>query len=118
MNNKEIRLEILLDYYVAERSQTRYTEQNNERLREIDAQRYNFNFGYLIKRKLIEGSVHYGTRGIPKYAATGGITANRIDVVEHFVDECVSKSKRSVRTTLTNLGSYIEKILELFTIWS
>ena len=64
LNDKQIRLEILLDYYKAMRNQTGIPHQeNNEKLKNIDRREYNFNYGYLVKHNLVHGQIDHTDDG-------------------------------------------------------
>jgi len=49
LNDKQIRLEILLDYYKSTRNQTGISNQKDNEIREIDSEDYDFNYGVLVK---------------------------------------------------------------------
>lgn len=119
MNDKQIRLEILLDYYKAMRNQTRIPHQeDNERLKETDVKDYNFNYGYLVKHYLVEGQAHHSDDGTEYFTPVGGITGAGMDIVENFIDDCVENAQKATNKIIDNTLSYLNKLVELFTIWT
>ena len=119
MNDKQIRLEILLDYYKAMRNQTRIPlQENSEKLRDIAKKDYDFNYGYLVKHYLVDGQSHYSTDGIEHITPNGGITGSGMDIVETFIDNCIDDVKKVENKIIDNALSYLDKITELLIIWS
>ena len=116
MDDKQIRLEILLDYYKAMRNQTEIPgHKDNEKYGKLDKKDYDFNYGYLVKHDLVKGSSHYSSNGVEYFAPNGGITGDGIDVVENFIDRCVDGLENK---TIEKSLSYMDKILELVSLWS
>ena len=119
MNDKEIRLEILTQFYKSARNNTKIPYQSdNEQLKLIPDNIYNFNYGYLVKKGLLKGSIDYSDDGTECATPTGGITSDGIDIVEDFVDRCVEEIKNSKNQMIDNSLSTIEKLTELALIWS
>ena len=118
LNDNQIRLEILLDYYKAMRNQSRIPHQgDNEKLKEIDHKEYDFNYGYLVKHKLVEGSIHYSDDGAEHFTSNGGITGIGMDIVEQFIDNCIDSIEKTKKNIDKNI-SYFDKIVELVSIWA
>ena len=119
MNDKQIRLEILLDYYKAMRNQTIIPgQENSEKLRDIDRKDYQFNYGHLIKHHLLNGESHFSTDGIEHFSPTGGITEHGLDIVETFVEKCVENVKQSENKIIDKTMSILNTISELVSIWA
>jgi hypothetical protein len=119
LNDNQIRLEILLDYYKAMRNQTGIPEQeDNEKLREIDEKDYEFNYGYLVKHDLVKGEITPSDDGIEYFTPNGGITGYGMDVVERFIDGCVENTEKVENKIIDKTLSTLDKIMELATIWT
>ena len=119
MNDKQIRLEILLDFYKAMRNQTPIPgQEDSEKLREIDGKDYQFNYGYLIKHHLLNGKSRFSTDGIEHFSPTGGITEYGLDIVETFVEKCVENVKQSKNKIIDKTMSIVNTISELVSIWA
>lgn len=119
MNDKQIRLEILLDYYKAMRNQSRIPyQEDNEKLREIDKRDYEFNYGYLVKHDLVQGDIDRSDDGIEYFTPNGGITGHGMDIVEIFIDGCVENVEKVENKIIDKTLSNLNKIIELTTIWT
>ena len=119
INDQQIRLEILLSYYKAMRNQESIPDQtDNEKLKNIDKKDYEFNYGYLVKKDLLKGTIHRSTDGTEHFAPTGGITGHGIDIIENFIDKSVNKIQESGITFANNAPKHVDKISELIMIWS
>lgn len=119
LNDNQIRLEILLDYYKSMRNQTGIPRQeNNEKLRELDKKDYAFNYGYLVKHSLVKGEINYSDNGIECFTPSGGITGVGMDIVEKFIDGCVESTEKIKNKIIDKTLSTLEKIVELTTIWA
>ena len=118
MNDNEIRMHILFDFYNASRNQTKIpVQQDNKTLKEISKKDYDFNLTYLVKKELLRGSMHYGHTGIENVALTGGITGDGLDVVERFVDAGIRNTIDAGYDVLKKSLSYSEQIMKLTAIW-
>lgn len=116
MNDKQVRLEILLDYYKAMRNQTEIPfQKDNEKLREIDRKDYDFNYGVLVKFDMVNGQINYSDDGVEVYTPNGGIKQRGIIIVENFIDSCVENLEGK---TINKSLSYFDKIMELVSLWS
>lgn len=119
MNDNQIRLEILLDYYKAMRNQTGIPHQgDNEKLKEIDHKNYDFNYGYLIKHDLVNGQIDHSNNGVEYFTPIGGITGSGMDVVETFVNKSVENIEKVENKIIDKTLSYFDKIVELVSIWN
>ena len=118
MNDNEIRMHILFDFYNASRNQTKIpVQQDNKTLKEISKKDYDFNLTYLVKKELLRGSMHYGHTCIENVALTGGITGDGLDVVERFVDAGIRNTIDAGYDVLKKSLSYSEQIMKLTAIW-
>ena len=81
----------------------------------IDKQKYEFNYAYLAQHRLVKGSPVSGTFGDEHWVPIGGLTAEGTNVVETFIDQCTKRTNASLRSSL---ASYLDKIMELGTIWA
>ena len=116
MNDDQIRLAILLDYYEALKNGSSIPYQDrSKRLQMIDKQKYEFNYAYLAQRRLVKGSPSFGTFGDEHWVPIGGLTAEGTTVVKTFIDQCIERTNADLRSSLT---SYLDKIVELGTIWA
>ena len=119
MNDNQIRLEILLDYYKAMRNHTGFPNQvDNEKLKEIDENDYDFNRLYLQKHDLVEGEIFRDDDGAEFFSPTGGITAKGMDIVEKFIDGCIENIEKTENKIIEKTLSNLEKIMKLVIIWN
>lgn len=119
MNDNEIRMEILFDYYKAMKNQTGIPHQNdNPKLKEIDSKEYDFNYGYLVKHDLVKGEIHHSDGGTEHFTPNGGIEGLGMDIVETFIDNCVENTEKTTKNVISKSMSYLDKIAELVIIWS
>lgn len=101
------------------RNQSRIPYQDdNKKLREIDPKDYQFNYGYLIKHNLVQGSIDRSDDGVEYFTPNGGITELGMDIVETFLDGCIENVEKVEHKIIDKTLSYLNKIIELTTIWS
>ena len=90
MNNNEIRLSILIQYYRAAFNGKGYGErEENGELKKISREVIKANMVYLIDKQLINGSKQYYNKGIG--VTSTDITALGMDIVEEIMDKSLEK---------------------------
>lgn len=110
MNNDEIRLSILSQYYRAKFNGKGYGErEENLELKEIPHDIINANLEYLVDKGLINGKKSYTTGGIIVFPSD--ITARGMDIVEMIVKESLTKLELPIVAEIKNEGT-TPKMLE------
>ena len=112
MNNTEIRLSILCQYYKADFNGKGYgSREKNPEIRDVPKEILNANLGYLIEKKLINGKKIYFGRGI--VASPTDITDHGIDVVESIMENSLDQLDTKASSDIKKEDS-TSKRLEMF----
>ena len=112
MNNNEIRLSILIQYYRAMFNGKVYGKrEENEELEGISSGVINANMIYLIDKQLINGSKQYYNKGIG--VTSVDITALGMDIVEEIMDKSLEKIDQTHAAEI-QMESQTDKKLDKF----
>ena len=112
MNNNEIRLSILFQYYRAKFNGKGYGHrEENPEIKEIPHEIINANFEYLIDKGLIRGTKSYTTGGIAVFPSD--ITARGMDIVEKIIDETTTQLESPITTEINKENTTPKKMEKL-----
>lgn len=120
MNNDEIRLSILIQYYKAMFNSGGYgRDEKNDELKEISSNVINANMVYLIDKQLINGSKDYVSSGV--IVTPADITARGMDVVEKImkdslesIDQKYASEIQKESQTDKKLNVFYEKCIKIY----
>jgi len=113
MNNDEIRLSILSQYYRAVFNGKGYgSEEENPELEGIPDEIINANMIYLIDKRLINGDKRY-TRAGP-VVFTSDITAWGMDVVENIMNKSLNEMNNNVSKEIEKTDSTADKFTKFY----
>jgi len=111
LNNDEIRLAILCEFYNALHSEKNYGEVDKiEELKDVSGNIVDANLVYLIDKRLIHGEVNYFTAGIHPFGSR--ITAHGMDIVEEIVKRSENKVESKISDELKKKSETAEKVLK------
>lgn len=117
MNDKELRLKVLSRIY---RSYNEgkpvpgtIAEVGIEGITVSDYMRVSY---YLIEHNLVYGEITETNAGSISWA--GRITGPGIDLIERFIDKSIEQVEKKKISFVSKLSPYLEKLTELFGIWS
>ncbi|MHB8545211.1 MAG: hypothetical protein ACYDAJ_00390 [Nitrosotalea sp.] len=117
MNNEQIRLSILSQYYRAKFNGKGYGErEENPELKNIPRETINANMEYLVDKGLINGKKTYVSGGI--MVSPTDITARGMDVVENILKQSLEKLDQNVISEIKKESSTNKKLDKLFEISS
>jgi len=119
MNNDEIRLSILFQYYRAAFNGKGYgSREENPELKDIPYEVTTPNLAYLVDKNLINGSKSYTSGGV--HVSTSDITAWGMDIVEKIMNDSLDELEQDVsseirKEDLTNkkLEKFYEKCVKV-----
>lgn len=113
LNNNEIRLSILCQYYRAAFNGKQYgINEENPELKDTPKNIVNANLGYLVDKDLINGTKTY-TSGHIIVGATD-ITAHGMDVVEQIIDESSAELDPSIGAEISKETSTVQKMSRFY----
>lgn len=120
MNNDEIRLSILAQYYRAMFNGKGYGErEENPELKDIPKNIINANRVYLVDKNLINGQKHYSTNG-GVVVTTSDITARGMDVIEKImntsldsIDDSINSEIKQEDSTSKRFEKFYEKCVKI-----
>jgi len=111
LNNDEIRLAILCEYYNAIHSEKSYGNVRDiTELQGVNSSVLNANLVYLIDKDLMLGETYYTSGGI--HASGSRITARGIDIVEEIVKQSENKVDPKISDELKKKSVTAEKVLK------
>lgn len=114
MNNDQIRLTILHQYYKAMFDGKGQTEiKDNYGLKDIPQTVINANLIWLIDKRLINGERRYASNG-QVFAITSDITAWGMDVVESILNQSVEKLDPTITSEIKNETTTNKKFDKLY----
>ena len=122
LSDKQIRLEILLDYYKAMQNQSGIPSQkDNEKLNKIVSKEYNSNYNYLVNHGLVDGGVTRTTDGAKITTPQSGISPEGMDIIERLLDKhipyLVKHLEEPEKGTFDDDITYLDKIKKLDGLW-
>jgi hypothetical protein len=112
MNNDQIRLSILYQYYRAMFNGQRDRLENPE-LKDIPDTVINANLVYLLDKGLINGGKSYSDDG-QAYATPIDITARGMDVVENILNQSLEKLDQNVSSEIKKESTTNKKLDKLY----
>ena len=111
MNNDEIRLAILCEFYNALHNEKSYGEINKiEEIKGVPNSIINANLVYLIDKGLIHGEIEYTSSGVIPFGTR--ITAHGMDIVEEIVKRSEDKVDPKISEELKKKSVTSEKVLK------
>jgi len=111
LNNDEIRLTIICEFYNALHSDKSYGNVRDiTEIQQVSPSIIEANVVYLIDKGLIEGKIHYTTGGI--HTSPTRITAHGIDIVEEIVKQSEKKLETEISEKLKEKNVTAEKVLK------
>ena len=114
MNNDEIRLLILCQYYRAKFSgKIDEIKSVNTETKDRDKMARNVNLGYLVDKGLINGKTQYLPNGAT-IVITRDITAWGIDAVENIIKKSLNDLKPEIRDEIKKAGSTYKMLDKLY----
>lgn len=115
MNNDQIRLSILSQYYRAKFNGKDFGEnEENLELKNIPPETINANLGYLVEKRLINGKKEYTGAGVVIF--TSDITAYGIDIVERILNQSLPELDQNVSSEIKQESTTDKKFNKLYEI--
>lgn len=115
MNNDQIRLSILYQYYRAKFNGKGYGErEENKELKDVPREIINANLDYLVDKGLINGEKTYVSGGI--LVIGSDITARGVDVVENILNQSLENLEQSISLEIKKENTTNKKLDKLYEI--
>lgn len=112
MNNDQIRLSILSQYYRAKFNGKGYgSKEENLELKEIPHEIINANLEYLVDKGLINGKKSYTTGGIIVFPSD--ITARGMDIIEKILNQSLTELDQNISAEIKKESTTNKKLDKL-----
>jgi len=115
LNDKELRLKVLSMLYQNEK-EGKPAPGTIKDLEGLSLDEYRWASYYLITHNLVDGSMDKAGGHVLAWA--NHISERGMDVIEKFIDTSIEQVEENKISISNKAVTYVEKLLELFVIWS